>query len=142
MTPSRRHVPSIRASLTAAALTLLLGHPTPVHAQASPDCFKVCSNLFYKNVNAVMKCAYKGRADATIAAECGAKAGAKMQKNYVQKPQSKCGDLTCVAAYPSTNDVGCETIVFSTAYGGYQYFGLDPATQNAILAAGISGCGY
>jgi hypothetical protein len=90
-----------------------------------------------------MKCAYKGRADPAVAAECGTKAGEKMHKNYVVKLQSKCGDLPCVAAYPSTNDAGCESIVFSTPYGGYQYFGAgDPATQDSILAAGIAGCGY
>ena len=143
MTPSRHRVPAIPASLAAAALSLLLiGHATPARAQASIDCFKVCSTLFYKNVSAVMKCAYKGRADPAVAAECGTKAGEKMHKNYVLKPQSKCGDLTCVAVYPSTNDVGCESLVFSSPYGGYQFFGPDAATQNSIYAAGIPGCGY
>ena len=143
MTASRRRVPSTRTSLAAVALVLLLGHPAPTHAQASPDCFKVCSTLFYKHVNALVKCAAKGRADATIAAECGTKAAAKMQKNYVQKFLAKGGDEPCVVAYPSTNDAGCESQIFSSTQGTYQFFGPgDPAVQDAVLAAGVSGCGY
>jgi hypothetical protein len=149
--PSRhieaRHILRSLCISTAAALALQIPAAGRAHAQASIECFKVCSNLFYKHVNDVMKCAYKGKDDEALGMQCAAKKAADMRQKYVVKLQPRCADLPCVTAYPSTNDQGCEELVFSTAFSAQVIFGgeavpLDTLTRDRIIAAGIPGCGY
>jgi hypothetical protein len=150
-TTTSRHVTVRSAShasiVSGLAVLIQLASVTPAHAQASPDCFKVCSNLFYKHVNALMKCAYKGRADEAVTTACATKAVTKMEEKYVAKPQGKCADASCLTAYPSTNDVGCETVVLSTGTDARTFFGnaavpSDPVMASRITTAGVVGCGY
>jgi hypothetical protein len=151
MAPSRNVVARTGFRLllmsTAAVLTMPLVAATPARAQASPNCFKVCSGVFYKHVASLMKCAYKGVTDGAASADCATKAAGKMHDKYVVKLQGKCGDAACVTAYPNTRDVGCEALVFSTANAAHAFFGdqsvpLDTVTRDAIISAGVIGCGY
>ena len=48
-----------RVGIVAAAFATLLCHAAPSYPAASPDCFKVCSKLFYKHLGALMTCAAK-----------------------------------------------------------------------------------
>ena len=133
--------------LVAAALAAQLLCAGAARAQASPDCFKVCSSLFYKHVAVLMKCATKGVADAADTTACATKAGTKMHDKYVVKLQNKCGGASCVAAYPATRDVGCEALVFSTADSAQVLFGgsavpADTVVRDLVISAGTIGCGY
>jgi hypothetical protein len=130
-----------------AALAVPLLCAAPVRAQASPDCFKICSSLFYKHVTTLMKCASKGVTDAAATTACATKAGAKMHDKYVVQLRNKCGDASCVVAYPATRDVGCEALVFSTANSAQIFFGgsavpLDTVVGDLVISAGTTGCGY
>ena len=63
-----------------AALATLLGSAPPAYPAASPDCFKVCSKLFYKHLGALMTCAAKENARACrrrVAAPPGTAAAAR-----------------------------------------------------------------
>ena len=134
-------------ALAVAALAAQLLCTGTARAQASPDCFKVCSSLFYKHVAILMKCATKGVGDAAATAACATKAGTKMHDKYVVKLQNKCGGASCVVAYPATRDVGCEALVFSTAESAQVFFGgsavpADTVVRDLVISAGTIGCGY
>jgi len=131
----------------AAALATLLGYAPPAYPAASPDCFKVCSKLFYKHLGALMKCAVKENAAAGKGVSCATAAATKMTKNYVTKLQSKCGDASCLASYPATNSNTCLELVAAVGdlpaqnLFGYAAAPADFVTVNAIGYA-AAGCAY
>ena len=63
----------------AAAVAILVGYAHPTYAAASPDCFKVCSKLFYKHLGALMACAAKENQVAGKGVSCATAAATKMR---------------------------------------------------------------
>ena len=133
----------------AAALATLLGYAPHAYPAASPDCFKVCSKLFYKHLSAVMVCAGKENDAPGRGVSCATAAATKMTKNYVTKLQSKCGGASCVASYPATNSGTGACLGLVAAVGdlpaqnlfGYAGAPADFYTVNAIGYAAV-GCAY
>ena len=131
----------------AAALGILLGSAPPAYPAASPDCFKVCSKLFYKHLGTLMACAAKENQVAGKGVSCATAAATKMTKKYVTAPQSKCGGASCVASYPATNSSTCLDLVAAVGdlpaqnLFGYAAAPADFYTVNAIGYA-AAGCAY
>ena len=131
----------------AAAFATLVGYAPPAYPAASPDCFKVCSKLFYKHLSALMICAAKENDAAGRGVSCATTAATKMTMNYVTKPQSKCGGASCLASYPATNTSTCLDLVAAAGdlpaqnLFGYAAAPADFVTVNAIGYA-AAGCAY
>ena len=131
----------------AAALATLLSFAPPAYPAASPDCFRVCSKLFYKHLGALMTCAAKENAAAGKGVSCATAAATRMTKNYVTKLQSKCGDASCLASYPFTSSNACLELVAAVGdlpaqnLFGYAAGPADFFTVNAIGYA-AAGCAY
>jgi hypothetical protein len=131
----------------AAALATLLGSALPAYPAASPDCFKVCSKLFYKHLGAVMTCAAKENEAPGKGVSCATAAATKMTKKYVIKLQSKCGGVSCLASYPATGSSTCLELVAAVGdlpaqnLFGYAAGPADFFTVNAIGYA-AAGCDY
>ena len=135
------------AIVAAAALATLLSYTPPAYAAASPDCFKVCSKLFYKHLAAVMTCAAKENEAAGKGVSCATAAATKMTKKYVMTLQSKCGGVSCLASYPATNANTCLDLVASVGdLPAQKLFGYAaaPADFFSVSAVGYAaaGCGY
>jgi hypothetical protein len=135
--------------LGAAALVAVLGYAPPSYSAASPACFNVCSNLFYKNISAVLKCALKETVKAGTGTPCAMKAALKMSTNYDIKLQAKCAGATCLASYPNTSgQTGCMALLGGAPYGAAVAFGnggavpADPVTATAINQVAFAGCAY
>jgi hypothetical protein len=128
--------------LGAAALVAVLGYAPPSYSAASPACFNVCSNLCYKNISAVLKCALKETVKAGTGTPCAMKAASKMSTNYDIKLQAKCAGDTCVASYPSTSGhSGCLDLLGGAAIA-FSNGGADPVTVAAIDQVAFAGCAY
>lgn len=132
----------------AAALAItLFGYAPSAYPAASPDCFKVCSKLFYKHLGALMTCAAKENQVAGKGVSCATAAATKMTSNYVIKPQSKCGGVSCLASYPATSSSTCLDLVAAVGdlpaqrVFGYAAAPADFVTVNAIGYA-AAGCDY
>ena len=137
-----------RASIFgAAALAIVLGYAPPAYSAASPDCFKVCSKLFYKHLGALMACAAKENKAPGTGVSCATAAATKMTKNYVTKPQVQCGGASCLASYPATSSSTCLDLVAAVgdlpAQNLFGYSGV-PADFYTVGAIGYAseGCTY
>jgi len=136
-----------RVGIFAAAFATLLGYAAPAYPAASPDCFKVCSKLFYKHLSALMTCAAKENDAAGRGVSCATAAATKMTRNYVTKLQSKCGGASCLASYPATNSSTCLDLVAAVgdlpAQNLFGYAGA-PADFYTVSAIGYAaaGCAY
>ena len=131
----------------AAALATWLGYALPAYPAASPDCFKVCSKLFYKHLGAVMTCAAKENEAAGRGVACATAAATKMTKNYVTKLQPKCGGASCLASYPATYSTTCLDLVAAVGdLPAQNLFGYAAAPADFVTVTAIgyaaAGCAY
>jgi hypothetical protein len=136
--------------LGATALVTVLGYSTPAHSLASPACFKVCSNLFFKNISAVVKCTVKETVAPGTGVPCAMKAASKMVTNYDTKHQTMCGGSTCAISYGLTQGgAGCLALLTagSPPFTTENEFGFganppDAVTNGDIAGVAPAGCAY
>jgi hypothetical protein len=140
-----RVLPRLFAISCAVAFASQLGLASPTYAQASPDCFKVCSTIFNKHISALFKCASKEMKTPGTGETCSAKAAAGMITKYNTKSQSKCGGMACADAYVSGGGLsGCYYIMDTVhmVIWGTNANPEDTATEGALSLVRNLGCQY